>query len=125
MCHVLLIVHQSFHSSQYHIQTLEVNDFRHHLAEASIQDTNPHRYIASFVAIRLGLCDALVDAIILYSITYAVVAGVTWGSADPNSVMVLWGISAMVSACVLAVCGLKIPFWVSRYLMCIYVHLCA
>ena len=94
-------------------QTLEVNDFRHHLNAANIQNNNPHRHIASFVAIRLGLRDALVDATTLYSISYAIVAGFTWGSADPNSLLVIWGISSMVSAAILALAGLKIPMWVS------------
>ena len=78
-----------------------------------MQRDNPHRHIASFVAIRLGLRDALVDAAILYSVTYAIVAGFTWDDADPNSLLVIRGFSTMVGAFIMAVSGLKIPQWVS------------
>lgn len=80
-----------------------------------MQRDNPHRHIASFVAIRLGLRDALVDAAILYSVTYAIVAGFTWDDADPNSLLVIRGFSTMVGAFIMAVSGLKIPQWLGYY----------
>ena len=66
------------------------------------------------MAIRLGLRDALVDVAILYSLTYSIVAAFTWDDADPNSLYVIWGISAMVSASILGIGALKIPQWVSE-----------
>lgn len=65
------------------------------------------------MAIRLGLRDAIVDWLILYLIGYGIVAGVTWTDADPNTVLVIWGISVMVSALIMAICALKVPQWVS------------
>ncbi|KAL9188112.1 hypothetical protein ACHAXT_006490 [Thalassiosira profunda] len=104
--------------------TLEANDFRHHLhlahrlptlARPSHPHIPHHRYVASLVAIRLGLRDALVDAAILYALGYAVVIGFTYGDADPNSLFILWGFSAMVSACLLGIAGLKVPQWLGYY----------
>ncbi len=108
-----------------------MNDFRHYLKLAHASKNNitndnddgeqqqgistnipHHRYIASLVAIRLGLRDALVDVAILYSLTYTIVAAFTWNDADPNSLYVIWGISAMVSASILGIGGLKVPQWV-------------
>ena len=91
-------------------QTLELNDFRHRIKSTSLSGPS---YIAALVATRLGLRDALIDWSVLYSIGYAIVAGFTWNDADPNSVLVLWGISVMIGAIMLAVLGLKIPHWVS------------
>ena len=102
---------------------MEVNDFRYYLqlAHTSKDNNNDnnnannnnkishHRYVASLVAIQLGLRDAIIDASILYSITYSIVAGLTWNDTDPNIVFIIWGISAITSAFILAVGGLKIP----------------
>ena len=71
------------------------------------------RYIASLTAIRLGLRDAIVDWSIWYLMGYSIVAGFTWTDADPNTVLVIWGISVMVSAVIMAICALKVPQWVS------------
>jgi len=111
-----------------------VNDFRYYLqlAHTTSKDNNNdsnntnnntsnnskishHRYVASLVAIRLGLRDAIVDAAILYSITYSIVAGLTWNDTDPNIVYIIWGVSAITSAFILAIGGLKIPQWMGYY----------
>ena len=110
-----------------------MNDFRYYLqlAHTSKDNNNDnnnannntnnnikishHRYVASLVAIRLGLRDAIIDAAILYSITYSIVAGLTWNDTDPNIVYIIWGVSAITSAFILAVGGLKIPQWMGYY----------
>lgn len=111
-----------------------MNDFRYYLqlAHTTSKDNNNdsnntnnntsnnskishHRYVASLVAIRLGLRDAIVDAAILYSITYSIVAGLTWNDTDPNIVYIIWGVSAITSAFILAIGGLKIPQWMGYY----------
>jgi hypothetical protein len=74
-----------------------------------------NNYVASLVAIRLGLRDAIIDATIIYSLTYAVVIGLTWSDVESNFLLVIWGLSCMVSSSVLASIGWKLPQWVSRY----------
>lgn len=97
--------------------TLEVNDFRHRLMVA--YDTLPssgetsNRYIASIIAIRYGLRDALIDWAMIYLIGYSIVAGITWTNAEPESVVVIQGFSVIASAGITAVAALKIPEWVS------------
>jgi hypothetical protein len=94
---------------------LEVNDFRHHLHLSGLSTDDPKRHIASYVAIRLGLRDALFDTAIMYSIGYSIVAAFTWGHADPNSLYVIWGISTMVAAWIMSVCSFKVPQWLGIY----------
>eukprot|EP00956_Cyclotella_meneghiniana_P016231 scaffold25542_cov60-Cyclotella_meneghiniana.AAC.5 len=94
------------------VKTLELNDFRHRIKKSPLQGS---RYIAAFVATRLGLRDAIRDWCIIYSVLYAIVAGITWEHADPNSLLVLWGVSVMISALILAFLGLKIPHWLGHY----------
>lgn len=65
------------------------------------------------MAIRLGLRDAIIDAAILYLLTYAVVIGLTWSDVESDFLLVIWGVSYMVSACILASIGWKLPQWVS------------
>ena len=91
------------------VKTLELNDFRHRIKKSHLQGS---RYIAAFVATRLGLRDAIRDWCIIYSILYAIVAGITWKDADPNSLLVFWGVGVMIAALILAFLGLKIPHWV-------------
>lgn len=64
------------------------------------------------MAIRLGLRDALLDAAILYFLTYGIVFGLTREDADSNALLIIWGTSYIVSASILAITGLKIPQWV-------------
>ena len=70
--------------------TLEVNDFRHRLATADMStlstntNDNDNRYIASLIAIRYGVRDALIDWLIMYLIGYSIVAGCTWTNAEPE-----------------------------------------
>ena len=97
------------------VKTLELNDFRHRIKKSPLQGS---RYIAAFVATRLGLRDSIRDWCIIYSVLYAIVAGITWEHADPNSLLVLWGVSVMISALILAFLGLKIPHWVRNISMC-------
>ena len=63
-------------------QTLEVNDFRHRLMKAYEESPSfnrtSHRYIASLMAVRYGMRDALIDWSIMYTIGYAIVAGITY-----------------------------------------------
>lgn len=119
-------------------QSLEINDFRYCLKlaygrkakdEGSIKNIgrrgshylidnaflSDNNYVASLVAIRLGLRDAIIDAVILYFLTYAVVVGLTWCDADveSNFLLIIRGISYMVSASMLASIGWKLPLWVS------------
>ena len=68
--------------------TLEVNDFRHRLTAAynmstsTNTDDDNNRFIASLIAIRYGVRDALVDWLIMYLIGYAIVAGCTLTNAE-------------------------------------------
>ena len=70
--------------------TLEVNDFRHRLATADMStlstntNDNDNRYLASLIAIRYGVRDALIDWLIMYLIGYSIVAGCTWTNAEPE-----------------------------------------
>ena len=115
----------------YRQKTLEINDFRHNLKRSSSNNyasrqlllaeprqhlLTPHRYIAALVAARLGFRDALLDWAIVYTFGYSVVAGFTWKDADPNSLLVLWGLSVMVAAGVYLVLGVRIPQWVSQFM---------
>jgi len=110
--------------------TLEINDFRYHLkishttAAADENSNNKnnkririsyHPFIASLVAIRLGLRDALLDAAILYFMTYGIVFGLTREDADSNALLIIWGTSYIASASILAMTGLKIPQWLGIY----------
>ena len=98
-------------------QTLEVNDFRHRLKESyessSVHGRPGHRYVASLVAVRYGLRDALIDWFVVYSIGYAIVAGLTWTNVSPDSLYVIWGFSRIFSAAILAYTAIKVPQWVS------------
>ena len=121
--------------------TLEVNDFRHRLSQAYddeslLNGTNinndgdgddeyerrtrrstmsSQRYIASFVAIRLGLRDAILDWALIYTVTWAVVGGITWYDVEPNSLLVIWGFSLMFSSALMVVLSLKFPQWLGYY----------
>lgn len=101
------------------LQTLEVNDFSHHLMlaydDASPSDENSRRYISSLKAIQYGMFDAVIDWSIVYTIAYAVIGGLTWYYADINFLTVIWGFSLMFCALFLAVAGLKIPAWLGHY----------
>jgi len=112
------------------LQTLEVNDFRHRLAAAYDEspslnsNSGSNLYIASLVAIRLGLRDAILDWTIMYGIGYAIVAGCTWTNAEPESVVVIQGFSVIFSAAILAVASSKFPQWVSQSLeLDLYKHI--
>ncbi len=85
-----------------------------------------NHYVASLVAIRLGFWDAIVDATILYSFTYAAVISFTWSNVESNFLLVIWGVSYIVSAIVLALIGWKLPIWVSpcTYLLFIRIFVC-
>jgi hypothetical protein len=72
------------------------------------------KYIASLEAVRLGLHDAIVDAIIVYSLMYAIVIGMTWSDVEPNFLLVIQGVGYIVSAGILTSTGWKIPQWVSE-----------
>jgi hypothetical protein len=72
------------------------------------------KYIASLEAVRLGLHDAIVDAIIIYSVMYAIVIGMTWSDVEPNFLLVIQGVGYIVSAGILTSTGWKIPQWVSE-----------
>ena len=103
------------------MQTLEVNDFRHHLmakydGESSSFETS-QRYIASLMAIQYGMYDAVMDWSIIYTIAYAIIGGLTWHNADINFLTVIWGISLMATALILAVAGVKMPEWLGFYRM--------
>ena len=107
------------------MQTLEVNDFRHRLMVAYQNDSpsssssaaggsdTSNRYIASLIAIRYGLRDALIDWSIIYLIGYGIVGGITWKDAEPESVIVIMGFSIIISAAIIAISAFKIPQWVS------------
>ena len=75
--------------------------------------TQNNRLLAAHTAIRLGLRDALLDWFLLCSTSYGIVAGFTWKDADPNSLLVLWGLSVIVSAGLFFVLAGKVPQWVS------------
>lgn len=114
-------------------QTLEVNDFRRRLMAAyedsyslakdarcrkiSAETENTsrrymaRRYMAAMMAIKLGMYDAIIDWGLTYTVCYAIVGGITWYNADKNLEAVIWGLSLMGSAVILAVAGLKIPAW--------------
>ncbi|EJK63258.1 hypothetical protein THAOC_16096, partial [Thalassiosira oceanica] len=71
--------------------TLETNGFRQRLLEAfcespTSKDTS-NRYVAALVAVRYGLRDALIDWMLIYTVCYAIVGGLTWKHAEPNSVI--------------------------------------
>ena len=104
------------------VVTLEINDFRHRLKSVfmSIDESveRTQRYVASLVAIRLGLRDALIDWALLYAVGYSFVAGFTYHDADPNSVYVIWGVSIMVSAGVTGTMALKVPQWLGSFRKC-------
>ncbi|KAL7461511.1 hypothetical protein ACHAXS_001929, partial [Conticribra weissflogii] len=126
------------------LATLEINDFRHHLhtspnwnnletattadalatndSQTDNTDSSPpvatspvYRLLAAHSAIQLGLRDALLDWFILYSIAYAIVAGLTWENADPNMLVVLWGFSVIISAGIFFVAAGKVPQWLGYY----------
>ena len=126
------------------VYTIEVNDFRHRLKNAYLHPPPPNhnksgdthdandgeppppsppstpllstkRYIAALVATRLGLRDALMDWFTIYIILWAIVGGITYYDADPNSLLVLWGINAMISALIVANTSLKAIQWLGLY----------
>mmetsp|Transcript_38602 Transcript_38602/g.87009 ORF Transcript_38602/g.87009 Transcript_38602/m.87009 type:complete len:699 (+) Transcript_38602:141-2237(+) len=99
--------------------TLETNGFRQRLLEAfcespTSKDTS-NRYVAALVAVRYGLRDALIDWMLIYTVCYAIVGGLTWKHAEPNSVIVIWGFSLMLSSVVLGIVSLKITEWLGIY----------
>ena len=99
--------------------TLETNGFRQRLVEAfgespTSKDTT-NRYVAALVAVRYGLRDALMDWMLIYTICYAIVGGLTWKHAEPNSVIVIWGFSLMLSSIVLGVVSMKVTEWLGIY----------
>ena len=102
-----------------HAQTLEVNDFRHRLMasydDSTSDEKTSHRYTAALSAIQYGMYDAFIDWGFTYTISYAIVGGITWYNADENMVLLIWGFSLMASALILAVAGLKIPEWMGFY----------
>lgn len=131
---------------------LEIHDFHYHLklAHASatvvptndVQDDNDYggvkirrrlsnefvsdeKYIASLEAVRLGLRDAIIDAIIVYSVMYAIIIGMTWSDVEPNFLLVIQGVGYIVSACILTSAGWKIPQWVRDSLCCLFAILSA
>ncbi len=122
------------------VYTLEVNDFRHRLKNAYLhpflasinKDTSgdaasspepppsspqlsTKRYIAALVATRLGLRDALFDWFTVYIILWAIVGGITYFDADQDSLLVLWGINAIISALVVADTSFKALQWLGLY----------
>lgn len=101
------------------MQTLEVNDFRQRLMatydESSADKNTKRRYTAALMAIQYGMYDAFIDWGLTYSICAAIVGGITWYNANQNLVTVIWGISLLCSAFLLAVAGLKIPEWLGYY----------
>lgn len=102
-----------------HLQTLEVNDFRQRLMatyeESSADENSKRRYTAALMAVQYGMYDAFIDWGLTYSICAAIVCGITWYNANQNLVTVIWGISLLCSALILAVAGLKIPEWLGYY----------
>jgi len=86
----------------------------------SVEFVSDEKYIASLEAVRLGLRDAIIDAIVVYSIMYAIVIGMTWSDVEPNFLLVIQGIGYIVSACILTSTGWKIPQWVrfTFYFVC-------
>ncbi len=103
------------------LQTLEVNDFRHHLMtkyddEPSSYETS-QRYIAALMAIQYGMYDAVMDWSFIYTVAYAIIGGLTWHNADTNYLLVIWGFSLMFTALILAAAGLKMPEWLGFYHM--------
>lgn len=102
-----------------HLQTLEVNDFRHRLMatynDSTSDEKTSRRYTAALLAIQYGMYDAFIDWGLTYTICYAIVGGITWYNADQNLVSVIWGFSLMCSALIVAVTSLKIPAWLGHY----------
>jgi hypothetical protein len=90
-----------------HRRMLSTNDF-----------VSDDKYIASLEAVRLGLHDAIVDAIIVYSVMYAIVIGMTWSDVEPNFLLVIQGVAYIVSAGILTSTGWKIPQWVRYSFFC-------
>jgi hypothetical protein len=96
-----------------------VNDFSHHLM-ATYDDTpssyeTSRRYIASLIAIQYGMYDAVIDWMITYTVSYAIIGGITWYNADTSYLAVIWGFSFIISALILAAAGLKMPEWLGLY----------
>ena len=105
-----------------------MNSFRLRLKQAYVQPPTassssspgkPHlstkRYIASLVATRLGLRDAVIDWSAIYILLYAIVGGTTYYDADPDSLFVLRGLNAMISALMVGIASLKILHWFGLY----------
>lgn len=104
-----------------------MNDFRHRLKQAyaqqpsrsasssSPQQLSTKRYIASLVATRLGLRDAIFDWYAIYIILYAIIGGTTYYDADPDSLFVLRGLNAMISALIVGITSLKVLQWFGLY----------
>mmetsp|Transcript_12346 Transcript_12346/g.18365 ORF Transcript_12346/g.18365 Transcript_12346/m.18365 type:complete len:652 (+) Transcript_12346:84-2039(+) len=103
------------------VSTLEVNSFRLRLKQAYVQPSSASsqpstkRYIASLVATRLGLRDAVIDWSAIYVILYAIIGGTTYFDADPDSLFVLRGLNAMISALIVGIASLKILQWLGLY----------
>ena len=95
----------------------------------SVEFVSDEKYIASLEAVRLGLRDAIIDAIVVYSIMYAIVIGMTWSDVEPNFLLVIQGVGYIVSACILTSTGWKIPQWVRfAFLFCLLyslLHTCS
>ena len=108
-----------------------MNSFRLHLKQAYVQPSttassssssspvkpqlSTKRYIASLVATRLGLRDAVIDWSAIYIVLYAIVGGTTYYDADPDSLFVLRGLNAMISALMVGIASLKILHWFGLY----------
>lgn len=96
-----------------------MNDFRHHLMsnynDAPSSYETSRRYIASLIAIQYGMYDAVIDWMITYTVSYAIIGGITWYNADTSYLAVIWGFGLMCSALILAAAGLKMPEWLGYY----------
>ena len=98
-----------------------MNSFRLRLKQAYVQPSSAlsqlstKRYIASLVATRLGLRDAVIDWSAIYVILYAIIGGTTYFDADPDSLFVLRGLNAMISALIVGIASLKILQWLGLY----------
>lgn len=98
-----------------------MNSFRLRLKQAYAQPSSASsqlstkRYIASLVATRLGLRDAVIDWSAIYVILYAIIGGTTYFDADPDSLFVLRGLNAMISALIVGIASLKILQWLGLY----------
>ena len=100
-----------------------MNSFRLRLKQAYVQPSSASsssqlstkRYIASLVATRLGLRDAVIDWSAIYVILYAIIGGTTYFDADPDSLFVLRGLNAMISALIVGIASLKILQWLGLY----------